>query len=315
MNTKKGLIGVIVPVYKVEKYIAECIESILVQTYTKFRLILVDDGTPDNAGNICDEYAKKDTRITVIHQENAGVTRARARGVEEAVDCEFITFIDSDDTISEDALLEFRNAFSDDVDIVANEWNIQDHKLPIEKYLEYLFVGNGGVILAPWNKMFRRVLFNTKTFDIPREIFFGEDLLMNIRLVFSSKNKYITTMHKPLYFYRANSSNSACNRFKRTPEYEHMYQQSLIQSIPEDKKNIYFELTIKNRLINFRRFWGYKYSVKDMKTHEFYQELLNDIQTTKYKLSFIDNIIFNYENPVIRFFAINIKKIQSKFTA
>lgn len=60
MNTKKGLIGVIVPVYKVEKYIAECIESILAQTYTKFRLILVDDGTPDNAGEICDEYAKKE---------------------------------------------------------------------------------------------------------------------------------------------------------------------------------------------------------------------------------------------------------------
>ena len=94
----QGLIGVIVPVYKVEKYITECIESILAQTYTNFRLILVDDGSPDNAGKICDEYAKKDSRITVIHQENAGVTRARARGVEEAEDCEFITVVDSDDT-------------------------------------------------------------------------------------------------------------------------------------------------------------------------------------------------------------------------
>ena len=93
MNTTKGLIGVIVPIYKVEKYIAECIESILAQTYTSFRLILVDDGSPDDAGKICDEYAKKDTRITVIHQENAGVTRARARGVEETKDCEFITFL------------------------------------------------------------------------------------------------------------------------------------------------------------------------------------------------------------------------------
>jgi glycosyltransferase involved in cell wall biosynthesis len=92
-------------VYKVEKYIAECIESILAQTYTKFRLILVDDGSPDNAGKICDEYAKKDSRITVIHQENAGVTRARAAGVEAAEDCEWITFVDSDDTIVKDALM------------------------------------------------------------------------------------------------------------------------------------------------------------------------------------------------------------------
>ena len=96
---RKGFIGVIVPVYKVEKYIAECLESILAQRYTNFRLILVDDGTPDNAGKICDEYAKKDSRITVIHQENAGVTCARARGIEEAEDCEWITFVDADDTI------------------------------------------------------------------------------------------------------------------------------------------------------------------------------------------------------------------------
>ena len=101
MNEK---IGVIVPVYKTEKYVAECIESILAQTYTNFRLILVDDGTPDGAGVICDEYATKDPRITVIHQENAGVTRARARGVEEAADCEWITFVDSDDSITNSAL-------------------------------------------------------------------------------------------------------------------------------------------------------------------------------------------------------------------
>ena len=101
MNEK---IGVIVPVYKTEKYVAECIESILAQTYTNFRLILVDDGTPDGAGAICDEYATKDPRITVIHQENAGVTRARARGVEEAADCEWITFVDSDDSITNSAL-------------------------------------------------------------------------------------------------------------------------------------------------------------------------------------------------------------------
>ena len=82
----QGLIGVIVPVYRTEKYLAECIDSILAQTYTHFRLVLVDDGSPDNAGKICDEYAEKDRRITVIHQDNAGATRARARGVEEAAD-------------------------------------------------------------------------------------------------------------------------------------------------------------------------------------------------------------------------------------
>ena len=123
-NMQQELIGVIVPVYKTEKYIAECIESILAQTYTRFRLILVDDGTPDNAGKICDEYKKKDSRITVIHQENAGVTRARARGVEEATDCDWITFVDSDDRIATNYLGDLYNAVSDDIDIVTNEENI-----------------------------------------------------------------------------------------------------------------------------------------------------------------------------------------------
>ena len=68
------LISVIVPVYKVEKYLGECIESILSQTYENFELILVDDGSPDNSGKICDEYAEKDNRIRVIHKENGGVS-------------------------------------------------------------------------------------------------------------------------------------------------------------------------------------------------------------------------------------------------
>ena len=118
MSTK---VGIIVPIYKVEKYIAECIESILAQTYKDFRLILVDDGSPDNAGKICDEYAKKDSRITVIHQENAGVTRARARGVEEAGDCEFITFVDGDDTIKNDALENLLKRMGQDAESVCSQ--------------------------------------------------------------------------------------------------------------------------------------------------------------------------------------------------
>ena len=132
---QKGLIGVIVPVYKVEKYIAECIDSILAQTYTNFRLILVDDGTPDNAGNICDEYAKKDSRITVIHQENKGVTRARARGVEETNDCEFITFVDSDDTIITTYLEILKNAINEDTDIVISDFHTiftENTEIPID---------------------------------------------------------------------------------------------------------------------------------------------------------------------------------------
>ena len=96
------LISVIVPVYKVEKYIHRCVDSILAQTFTDFELILVDDGSPDNCGMICDEYALKDNRIHVIHKENGGLSDARNAGIDWAFEhsnSEWITFIDSDDWI------------------------------------------------------------------------------------------------------------------------------------------------------------------------------------------------------------------------
>ena len=95
-------ISVIVPVYKVEKYIHRCVDSILSQTFTDFELILVDDGSPDNCGKICDEYAEKDIRIHVIHQENGGLSAARNAGIDWVFansDSEWITFIDSDDWV------------------------------------------------------------------------------------------------------------------------------------------------------------------------------------------------------------------------
>lgn len=94
------MISVIVPVYKVEPYLRQCIDSILAQTYTDFELILVDDGSPDNCGAICDEYARRDARIRVIHQENGGLSAARNAGIDIAKG-EYLSFVDSDDMITE----------------------------------------------------------------------------------------------------------------------------------------------------------------------------------------------------------------------
>lgn len=92
-------ISLIVPVYKVEPYLRECVDSILAQTFTDFELILIDDGSPDNCGIICDEYAEKDNRIIVIHQKNGGLSAARNAGLDVAKG-EYVTFIDSDDVVS-----------------------------------------------------------------------------------------------------------------------------------------------------------------------------------------------------------------------
>ena len=310
-NMQQDLIGVIVPVYRTEKYLAECIDSILAQTYTRFRLVLVDDGSPDNAGKICDEYAKKDTRITVIHQQNAGATRARARGVEEASDCVFITFVDSDDTSATCYLETLHKAISDDIDIVANEANINTASLPKDKYLEHLFIG--GVDTGPCSKLFRRRLFNSHTFDIPRTIVVGEDALMDIRLTFASDKKSVAIINTPgIYCYRKNES-SIMHTFKSTPAYEHLFQQSLAQSIPEREKSRFFKLTIQSRLRHFKRFWGKRLCVKEMKDTEFYRELTNDIKAHNYRLPAVERTLLTNENPVVRFFAIIARGVMKVF--
>lgn len=102
------LISVIVPVYKVEKYLQECIDSIIAQTYTNLEIILVDDGSPDSCGRICDEYAEKDNRIKVIHQKNCGVSIARNAGLNNAIG-DYIGFVDSDDYLESNMFEELYN--------------------------------------------------------------------------------------------------------------------------------------------------------------------------------------------------------------
>ena len=105
-------ISVVVPVYRVEKYLNRCVDSILNQTFSDFELILVDDGSPDNSGKICDEYALKDNRVVVIHKENGGLSSARNSGLEVASG-KYVTFIDSDDWVHNRYLEIMYNAIND----------------------------------------------------------------------------------------------------------------------------------------------------------------------------------------------------------
>lgn len=111
------LISVIVPIYNVEKYIHKCVDSIINQTYKNLEIILVDDGSPDNCGKICDEYAEKDSRIKVIHKENGGVAEARNTGLDNAKG-EWIAFIDSDDWIDNDYYETLQKNITDDIDCI-----------------------------------------------------------------------------------------------------------------------------------------------------------------------------------------------------
>ena len=311
---EQALIGVVVPVYKVEKYIAECIESILAQTYTNFRLILIDDGTPDNAGKICDEYAKKDKRITVIHQENAGVTRARARGVEEADDCEFIMFVDGDDTISIDCIKNLFEVMIDTVDIVVGLCDINDiHENTIEleneEYISRQILLTTGMPQAIWGKLFRRNIFNDFVFELPREITIGEDAIANVRLALNSA-KPVIFINKSIYNYRI-LPNSAFHSFKNNLVYQYIFFKYLKESIPEDKTTSVYPHVIAREIFEWAPF--YEYSARNIEKQDvpFIKMLKSDIQEYNYKPNFFVWIQLFCPIRIIRFLSVNLHKVKN----
>lgn len=317
---KNEKIAVIVPVYKTEQYIAECIESILTQTYTNFRLILVDDGTPDNAGKICDEYVAKDNRITVIHQENAGVTRARARGVEEANDCEWITFVDSDDMIKDIFLQELYQFTSYSTDIVlctsyytetSQQKKITDYpfekKLDITEFRKLMAKPGGGM---PWGRLFKREVITPNVFDIPREIYYAEDAIMNLRIGFNTEKDVLTTS-KALYFYRQQTQ-GVCNNFKFNLEYEELLRKHFYLSIPQNVFETYKDVYLYRRILMWTTFFNNTFLIKEPHT-AFRNTLIREIEEYNYKLSFFDEQLLKHTNPVLRFIIITIRKSVNLF--
>lgn len=111
-------LGIVVPIFNAEQYLRQCIESILGQTYTDFEVVLIDDGSTDQSGEICDDFAEKDSRVHVIHQENAGKILARYRGA-ASLDCEYLTFVDSDDWIDPDTYKKMEQYFEKGIDVVS----------------------------------------------------------------------------------------------------------------------------------------------------------------------------------------------------
>ena len=230
VETNAPKVSVIVPVYKVEKYLPECIDSILAQTFTNFELILVDDGSPDNSGKICDDYAARDPHICVFHKENGGVTSARSLGVENAKG-EWVMFVDGDDKIFPYALdVLFRTAESEDeIDICEGE------PLGVDKVLlrgalkgKIHYAEQGGYLLeigmpfntAPWGKIIRRKCFGKGEFDIPQWINKGEDHLMLVRIALSVRRAAKVSV--PVYFYRKNEE-SVGHRVVGTADYSLRY--------------------------------------------------------------------------------------------
>lgn len=205
------LISVVVPVYNVEKYLHQSIESIINQTYKNLQIILVDDGSTDNSGKICDEYAEKDSRITVIHQDNKGAGAAKNTGL-DLVEGEYLSLIDSDDYIEpefyEKMLSAMKKNNSDVVqclfaNVFVNNRYIRnynfpsksDRKLRTKKYLFEMLYDWKYAIFA--NKLFKSSLLKDIRFPVGRKI---DDEFFTYKLICNAKK--VVNINDCLYNYR-----------------------------------------------------------------------------------------------------------------
>ena len=187
---KQPAVSVIVPVYKAENYLHRCIDSLLAQTFTDFELLLVDDGSPDRSGEICDEYAAKDSRVRVFHKENGGVSSARQYGIDNALG-EYTIHADPDDWVEPEMLEElYQKAKQEDADMVIcdffvyNNNNIYVKQQPSSLYYRDvqsdLFRNLHG---SCWNKLIKRSCLKRYDISFPVEISFCEDLFFNVNLL------------------------------------------------------------------------------------------------------------------------------------
>lgn len=186
---KEPAISIIVPIYKVEQYLSQCIDSIITQSFCDFELLLINDGSPDNCGKICDEYAVKDSRIRVFHIENGGVAQAREYGVNQSCG-EYITFVDSDDLLPVNSIEILFQNMDDNIDVVIGSIllqrgndsryvNLGDNIIDRGLLLKYQITQEPIFFGSPWCKLYRRTLFNAHSFP---KMHRGEDFLMNIEL-------------------------------------------------------------------------------------------------------------------------------------
>lgn len=220
MNVKEqNLISVIVPVYNVKDILYKCIDSILNQSYKNIELILIDDGSTDGSGKICDEYSQNDSRVKVIHNKNQGVSAARNTGL-DVISGEYLIFVDSDDMICSD-LIEKTYSFisSKKLDAALFSYKISSGE---NRLLESFAEGEKIVlsstelqkstylIRSAWQYMYKKSAIGDIRFDT--DIHFCEDLLFVTKVIYTNVNIKIGIINEPLYVYTVGRETSATNK-------------------------------------------------------------------------------------------------------
>lgn len=211
---KEIKISIVIPVYNASKYLSKCLDSVINQSYSNIEIVLVDDGSRDNSGNICDEYSNKDKRIKVIHKENGGVSYTRNTGIKKATG-DYITFVDSDDLVHSDYVRKLvENVDSDTLSVcqIENFYDkvnysndLSDEKLEFQTK-NFIELCRLTLLNTPCCKLFNLDILRKNKIMFDTKLSLGEDLLFNLDYL-KYVGKIVVTNNK-LYFYRRSDSNT-----------------------------------------------------------------------------------------------------------
>lgn len=316
------IISVVVPVYDVEKYLYDCVDSILTQSFTDLELILVDDGSPDNCPSICDEYEKSDKRVKVIHQKNQGLSAARNAGINVAVG-EYITFIDSDDMIHQEYLKMLYDTLIYNGGEVAitrfqlfsNPGDLDLHNsIPTKRNdivytnteackLLYLENNQYKISIAACGKLFKRSLFCGIRFPEGK---LHEDQFTTYKLLYRANR--IVVSDTILYFYRKNEDSITQRRFN-TKRYDDV--QGISEAIAFFEKERQSEVSEAAKM--HKEFIIVIYSLKARKSLSYSNVPKKYKRSLRYCREFLENnygknysdfILFQYYPALVKSYAI-----------
>ena len=290
----KELISIVIPIYNVEKYITKCIESVRQQTYKNIEIILIDDGSPDNCGKICDEYTKIDNRIQVIHKENGGLSDARNTGIDIAKG-NYIVFVDSDDFIELTFVEELYNAIvKNNAEISICNINIineKNKKIGKTGYEDMMIVKGKTILekicqqkniiesIVAWNKMYSIKFFKTYKYPVGK---IHEDEFLTYKILYQADK--VAIINKYLYNYRKNNESIVGKKFnkQRLDLIDALFER--IDFYKKNNENYLYLMTMKlclNQLI--------EYYIKTKKYIENPNLLLKELKN-KYKMIYKEYI-------------------------
>lgn len=266
-------ISVVIPIYNVEEYIHRCVDSVIHQTYENLEIILVDDGSPDNCGKICDEYASKDPRVRVIHKQNAGVGAARNDGIKAAIG-EWITFIDSDDWVDPDY---FKAVFDemrdyDKLDVICdggsfheygnrrvkmysfNKRELYEGRMQMDMLMAHSLSGHNDKASntylelsgSMWGKFYRASFLADAKVSVDTNFHPFEDLIFNFRIFDCAKRTGVCTVIG--YHYRCTNEKSVGHRFNpNMPKMAIDFMYQLTEYMQHRKPNMLIQQSINAR--------------------------------------------------------------------